>query len=103
MINMPRSTCQEDRVYAGRDVFLALMTVQAVKSIHISKRCPGFKTRPLVTAKVLVSASLCLFLPQMRCLLRQTGSDTEQFADPESIKHWGKKETNETQTAHTHT
>ena len=101
---MPRSTWQEDRVYAGREVFLALMTAQAVKSIHISKRCPGFKTRPLVTAKVLVSASLCLFPPQMRCLLRQTGSDIEQFADPDSLKHWGeKKETFETQTARIHT
>lgn len=68
------------------EVFLALMTVQAAESIHISKWCPGCKTSPLVTAKVLVSALLCLSLSQICSLLPQAGSDIEHLADPESVK-----------------
>lgn len=52
MINMPRSTCQEDRVYSGCvRVFLALMAVQAHKSIHFSKWRPGSETRQSTPAK----------------------------------------------------
>lgn len=38
-------------------VFLALVTAQGFESIHISKWNPGCRTRPLVAAEVLVSAS----------------------------------------------
>lgn len=89
------------------EVFLALMTVQAAESIHISKWCPGCKTSPHATAKVLLSASLCLFPSQICSLLPQTGSDIEYLADPESVKFKqyknpapGQKRTVEGQFAH---
>lgn len=104
---MPQSTCQEDSVCRVCEVFLALMTVQAAESIHISKWCPGCKTSPLITAKVLLSALLCLFPSQICSLLPQTGSDTKHLADPESVKFKqfknpgpGQKRTVESQFAH---
>lgn len=67
MIKMQQSTCQEDRVYVGCvRVFLAPMTAHGFESIHILKWNPGCRTRPLVAAKVLTSASLRLLLRYSR-------------------------------------
>lgn len=61
------------------EVFLALMTVQADESIHISKWCSGCKTR-LPAAAEGISFCITLLVSTSHFLLLAV-SDTEHFVD----------------------